>query len=70
MTKFYDNDGELESWEIKHCKKCGYAIDLCDLTKNWKDCPLCAKRGIKSELVDALTIYRPIPGFKLAKVER
>jgi len=44
----------VKEWEILFCTKCGYAIELCERTKDFHHCPLCLREGKETALVKRL----------------
>ena len=48
-----------EGWEILYCPKCSYSIENSWMTRNFKICPLCQRRGDEVGLVDRFVIHCP-----------
>jgi len=46
--------GRLRQWWVLFCPVCGYAIELCNRTKNFSHCPLCLREDKETLLVKRL----------------
>lgn len=43
LPRFMDDSGD--KYDVSLCCPCGYAIVKDKKTMNWKNCPLCVKKG-------------------------
>ena len=56
LPRYRDIDGKIFDVSL-FCHTCGYAVARDGVTQGWKECPLCARKGVKSKLEGLRTDY-------------
>ncbi len=70
MIPRYIDERDETPVDVALACKCGYAVALCSVVRDWKLCPLCLRKGIENPLQPRDYRYPTVTSERKAKRAR